>query len=152
MKPPKNRKELLLLPLAGMLADVRRIIRHLVPGLGGNDMYVSHRDDITKRRIDISTAKNVEKQVLVGPQQGWDDYVMRMFTLGEGGFTPLHDHNWPHIIYVVEGEGLLHVDENEHRLKPGSTALVPGGATHQFRNTGATEFVFICMVPKEGDS
>lgn len=114
-------------------------------------MFVSHRNNSSKQRISIPSAKNVEKQVLVGAQQGWDDYVMRMFTLGKEGFTPLHDHAWPHIIYVVEGEGVLLANESEHRLSSGSTAFVTGGVKHQFRNTGDNEFVFICIVPSEGD-
>ncbi len=114
-------------------------------------MYVSHRKETEKRRIKNPAVYNVEKQVLIGPEQGWDDYVMRMFTLGPEGYTPRHSHSWPHILYILEGRGTLFMGDDEHALTPGSTAYVTGGVEHQLLNTGKDDFVFICIVPKEGD-
>lgn len=51
-------------------------------------MFVSHRDEIEKKNI----AEKVIKQVLIGPEQGWEDYVMRMFTLEKEGKAPHHSH------------------------------------------------------------
>ena len=114
-------------------------------------MFVSHRDEIPKKELSGEALKHVTKQVLVGSEQGWEDYVMRMFTVKEGGYTPRHDHNWPHILYIVEGEGTLHLDGTDYPVKAGSTAFVPNGKEHQLRHRGGEQFVFICIVPKEGD-
>lgn len=115
-------------------------------------MFVSHREALVKKELKGETLRKVTKQVLVGEEQGWDDYVMRMFTLGEEGFTPRHTHDWPHIAYVVEGTGSLFIDGTETAVKAGSVAFVPNNSNHQFRNTGCDNFVFICIVPKEGDA
>jgi quercetin dioxygenase-like cupin family protein len=115
-------------------------------------MFISHRDEIEKKTISGDAVKHVQKQVLIGPGQGWDDYVMRMFTLGSEGHTPKHSHPWPHIIYVVEGNGTLEYEGEEFELRPGSTSYVTGGHEHQLRNAGSDQFVFICIVPKEGDA
>ncbi len=114
-------------------------------------MFVSHRDEIERRRLSSSALNGVTKQVLIGPDQGWEDYVMRMFTLDVGGYTPKHCHAWSHVIYSVEGDGMLIIDGKECQVRAGSTAYVDGGLEHQVLNTGDTSFVFICIVPREGD-
>ncbi len=88
--------------------------------------------------------------VLIGEHEGWLDYVMRLVSVKEGGFTPLHEHPWPHINYMVEGEGILMIDGVEHPVKAGSHAYVPKNTLHQFKNAGKEPFKFICIVPKEG--
>ena len=113
--------------------------------------YISHRDQIPARRLDHPSLSGVTKQVLVGPDQGWDGHVLRMFTLDEGGYVPRHSHDWPHILYAVEGEGTLYMDGEDHPLTPGSTAFVPSNIEHQILNAGAAKFVFICIVPRAGD-
>jgi len=115
-------------------------------------MFVSHRDTIEKKRLDNPAVHNVTKQVLVGPEQGWEDHVMRMFTLDKGGYAPRHSHEWQHILYIVEGKGTLFMDGENHPLTPGSTAYVPGGIEHQILNAGDENFVFICIVPQYGDT
>lgn len=114
-------------------------------------MFISDLDSIEKIKLEADTMKNVTKQVLVGPQQGWDSHVMRVFTLGKDGYTPRHSHLWPHINYIIAGEGILFVDGKEYPVKAGGTAYVPGGSEHQFRQKGNSEFSFICIVPREGD-
>lgn len=114
-------------------------------------MFVSHIDMIDKKRLEAPTLKNVEKQVLVGPEQGWEGWVMRRFSLGAGGYTPRHSHDWPHIVLVTEGEGNLFLDGKDYSLTPGSTAYVTSNLKHNLSNTGSGTFAFICIVPEKGD-
>ncbi len=115
-------------------------------------MFVSHRDKIEKIELTSEEVKGVTKQILIGPDEGWEDHVMRMFTLTDGGHAPMHTHDWPHTIYVVEGEGMLYFDGKEHRLTAGSTAYIDSNMEHQIRNWGTSHFVFLCIVPRRGDS
>jgi len=117
-------------------------------------MFVSHRDEIEKKRIEGAAVKGVTKQILVGREQGWDDYVMRMFTLDAEGYAPRHAHDWPHIMYAVEGHGNLFMDGKNYPLTAGSVAYVPENIDHQVSNAGtdSEKFVFICIVPKRGES
>lgn len=89
-------------------------------------------------------------KVLVGPDEGWDSHVMRVVELGEGGFSPKHTHPWPHINYIIEGEGTLFLNGKENPVKAGSFAYVPAEELHQFKNVGKGTFKFICIVPTEG--
>ncbi len=116
----------------------------------GEAMIVAHDKDTERNPISHPDAQNAKMQVLVGPQQGWADHVMRMIELAPEGFTPRHTHDWPHINYMVEGDGILHMDGKDTPVSAGSYAYVPAGTVHQFKNTGAGKFRFICIVPKEG--
>lgn len=115
-------------------------------------MFVGHRDDIKKVAQVHPSLHAVEKQILIGPDQGWADHVMRLFTLAEGGYAPRHVHPWPHIMYVVEGKGNLFMDGSDYPLIPGSVAYVPADIEHQVSNAGEQDFVFICIVPKIGEA
>ncbi len=115
-------------------------------------MYVDHVDQITKQEMtNPGVLLNVMKQVLVGPEQGWQGWVMRQFTIGAEGYTPRHTHPWPHINYIVSGQGILFLDGQECQIKAGSVAYVPDNSEHQFKNSGAEDLVLICIVPEEGD-
>jgi quercetin dioxygenase-like cupin family protein len=113
-------------------------------------MIVSHETKVPSLAVEMPEAKNAAMKVLIGEAQGWQDHVMRIIEVGEGGHTPKHTHPWPHINYMIEGRGKLYLDGEEQTVEPGSYAYVPAGREHQFRNTGSSLFRFICIVPKEG--
>jgi len=110
-------------------------------------MIVSHIDQVAAQKLMQADLKDVAKQVLIGPKQGWRDHIMRLFTVAPGGYTPRHIHDWPHINYVTQGSGVIYLEGKEHPLSPGSFAYVPAGAEHQFRNTGSAALSLICIIP-----
>ncbi|WP_054694011.1 cupin domain-containing protein [Syntrophomonas palmitatica] len=114
-------------------------------------MFVGHAKDIAQIKVQTAGASGVIKQSLVGPEQGWEGWVMRLFTLGPNGYSPRHAHAWPHINYIVSGQGTLFLEGQEYPFEKGSIAYIPANAIHQFLNRGEEDFVFICIVPKEGD-
>jgi quercetin dioxygenase-like cupin family protein len=112
---------------------------------------VGHVAEVAGQSLSGQDIEKVVKRLLVGPSDGWQGWALRLFEIEAGGHTPRHDHPWPHINYVTEGCGTLHLDGVDHDVDEGSFAYVPAGATHQFRNTGADTFAFICIVPEEGE-
>ena len=112
---------------------------------------VGHVSDVAGQSLSGQDIEKVVKRLLVGTDDGWQGWALRLFELEAGGHTPRHDHPWPHINYICEGCGTLHLDGVDHEVDEGSFAYVPAGATHQFRNTGADTFAFICIVPEEGE-
>jgi quercetin dioxygenase-like cupin family protein len=113
-------------------------------------MIVAHEKETQAQTINSPAVKNAAMKVLVGPPQGWSDHVMRVVELDADGFSPKHTHPWPHINYMLEGVGILSMEGHEHPVQQGSYAYIPAGCDHQFRNTGAGKFRFICIVPEEG--
>jgi len=115
-------------------------------------MFISHINKIAGLEMNKpDVMQGVVKKVLVGPEQGWQGWVMREFSLGAEGYTPRHSHPWPHINYVISGQGTLFLDGQEYSVEAGSIAYVPDNLEHQFRNSGREVFSFICIVPEEGD-
>lgn len=114
-------------------------------------MIISHLNEIKGTKVEAPEVKNAVKKVLISPDNGWEGYVMRVFELGNGGQTPRHTHEWPHINYITGGKGILHLEGQDYDLEAGSFAYVPGGKLHQFQNKGNEPFSFICIVPEEGE-
>jgi quercetin dioxygenase-like cupin family protein len=100
--------------------------------------------------LESPEVKNAVMRVLISPAEGWDDHVMRVIELDEDGYTPRHSHPWPHINYIIEGKGILHVEGEDTTVEAGSYAIVPPNNLHQFKNDGKGKFRFICIVPEKG--
>ncbi len=113
-------------------------------------MALGHIETLEGKVMTNPEVKGAMMKVLVGPEEGWDSHVMRVFELEPGGHTPRHAHPWPHINYMIEGEGQLFLNGVENPIKAGDYAYVPSNELHQFQNTGKTTLKFICIVPKEG--
>jgi mannose-6-phosphate isomerase-like protein (cupin superfamily) len=69
----------------------------------------------------------------VRPAPGLSAGVAVMET--EGWVGP-HRHEQAETYYVLEGRGVLTVDQQDHELRPGSVAYIPGGSEHAVRNEG----------------
>lgn len=112
-------------------------------------MIIRKLDDVAKTGVDMDGVQGVAKQLVLGSADGAPNFSFRVFTLAPGGHTPCHDHDLEHLNYVLSGEGCLVDGEGTERpLTQGDFAMVVPGETHQFRNTGAAPFVFLCAVPK----
>lgn len=113
-------------------------------------MAVGAEKNLPSIPITSPEAKNAMMKAVVGDKEGWQDHVLRIVELDKAGYTPKHAHPWPHINYMIEGTGILHLDGKDEPVEPGSYAYVPPDTMHQFRNTGDQPFRFICIVPKSG--
>jgi quercetin dioxygenase-like cupin family protein len=78
--------------------------------------------------------------------------VLRYFSVEPGGATPLHAHAFPHLVKIEAGRGTI-IDENgkAHQLEQGDYVYINDNETHQFKNTGAETFDFLCIVPGRGE-
>lgn len=115
-------------------------------------MFVSNTKNLAKHEMKGPGVNGAIKQVLIGPEEGWEGYVMRLMTLKNNGHSPKHVHPWPHINYVVKGKGILYMDGKEYPVEEGSVSYVPDNIEHQYINSSSNEeMLFICIVPEEGD-
>ena len=90
-----------------------------------SDIMIGKIKDLDKIVVNHPSAANAAMKVLVGPQEGWDGYVMRVVEVEEGGYTPKHSHPWPHINYFIEGKGELMINGKVEPVEAGSFAFVP---------------------------
>lgn len=103
------------------------------------------------RYDDGTTARGVEKRVLIGPKTGAPNFVMRHFTLAKGGYSPNHAHPWEHEVYILAGRGAVRFSGGSRPVAPGDFVYVPPMEEHQFANAGDAPLEFLCVVPSEGD-
>ncbi len=62
------------------------------------------------------------------------------------------DTTWKHrlrtseVYYIIEGEGIMHIDDEAAPVHPGSTVYIPPMATQCIHNSGKTDLVFLAIV------
>lgn len=114
-------------------------------------MKVKSLSAIAKTKVEMDGAKSAFKQIPISKEDGTPEYSFRVFTVEPEGYTPYHNHNYEHVNYVIEGEGVLINEKGEEKkLQAGDFALVLPNEKHQYRNASKdNNFVMICAVPKE---
>jgi len=50
------------------------------------------------------------------------------------------------VYYILEGEGLMHIDGESSKLLPGQAVFIPANSRQYIENTGAGDLVFLCIV------
>ncbi len=106
-------------------------------------------DDIEYEEMDAG--KGLWKAILIGEDEGAENFVMRKFRLDPGGEVPRHRNKVEHEQYVVKGDYDVGIDGEEYRVKPGDSLFVPRGTPHWYRNRGNDYGEFICVVPMKED-
>jgi quercetin dioxygenase-like cupin family protein len=105
---------------------------------------------VEKSILTLEGAKGVYKQIPLSRKNGVPTFSFRVFTIEPGGYTPLHQHEFEHMNYVINGEGVLVSEDREHELREGDFALILAGEKHQFKNSSENQnLLIICGVPKE---
>jgi mannose-6-phosphate isomerase-like protein (cupin superfamily) len=62
------------------------------------------------------------------------------------------DTTWAHrlrtseVYYIIEGRGIMHIDDESAPVSPGSTVYIRPGARQCITNSGATDLKFLCIV------
>ncbi len=102
---------------------------------------------------DSTGYEGVVKRIVIGPDDGSDEIVLRYFSLEPGGKTPYHAHDFPHLVKIDAGEGIYtDAEGQEHPLHRGDFVFIPANETHSFTNRTKGHFDFICIVPRRGET
>ena len=111
---------------------------------------VQRAEDIEYEPVDA--ADGLEKGVLVDEDRGAPNFAIRRFTLEPGGRVPKHTNEIEHEQYVLSGEYVVGIEDEEHVVSAGDSLLIPAGTVHWYRNEGSEEGAFICAVPNGDDA
>jgi quercetin dioxygenase-like cupin family protein len=113
------------------------------------DVGVVRGADTVKRTV-VAAGKATEMQVLVGPEQGAPNFVLRRFIMGAGGGMPRHTNLVEHEQYVLRGRARITIGDAVHEVAPDHTLFIPAGAVHSYEVLEAP-FEFLCVVPNAPD-
>ena len=91
--------------------------------------------------------KDVKLRWLISDKDGATNFAMRLFEVQPGGYTPLHQHDWEHEVFILQGSGKTQSKTDSNAFKQGDIFFVPPMEWHQFVNTGDEVLKFLCLVP-----
>jgi quercetin dioxygenase-like cupin family protein len=100
----------------------------------------------------VAAAEGLQKGVLIDAGDGAPHFAIRRFTLAPGAEVPRHKNTVEHEQYVLKGEYVVGIGEEEHVVSAGDSLLIPAGTVHWYRNESDTEGAFLCAVPNGDDA
>ena len=92
-------------------------------------------------------APGVIRHVLVGPEDGAGDFVVRYFAVPSGGATALDRHPHEHGVVVVHGHGRVLLGDEWHDIREGDSVYIPGDETHRLEASADGPLGFVCVIP-----
>jgi len=110
---------------------------------------VRRGDEVTDEAV--GAADGLSKGVLLDASDGAPNFALRRFTLAPGARVPEHTNAVEHEQYVLEGEYVVGIDDEEHVVRAGDALLIPAGVVHWYRNEGEDPGAFLCAVPNGDD-
>ncbi len=110
--------------------------------------FVAAADALPANPVQAGTAARM--QVLVGPDQGAPNFVLRRFLMDSGGGMPLHTNEVEHEQYVLRGRARIRIGDAVHEVAPDQTLYIPAGVPHSYEVLEAP-FEFLCVVPNAPD-
>ena len=91
--------------------------------------------------------KDTTVRWLISDKDGAKNFAMRLFEIKPDGYTPFHQHNWEHEVFVLKGNGIVRNKTNDKKFKEGDVIFIPPMDWHQFLNTSSKTIKFLCLVP-----
>ena len=73
-------------------------------------------------------------------------YSLAHATLKPGQSSLPHKLKTSEVYYVLEGEGIMYIDDESAKVHSGQAVYVPPNSTQHIRNTGNSDLKFLCIV------
>jgi quercetin dioxygenase-like cupin family protein len=108
-----------------------------------------HYTEVEREDVDDPAASGVKVRWLIGREDGAENFAMRRFDVSPGGHTPHHSHDFEHEVLVLEGRGILKVEDRDEDLEKGDVAFLPANIVHQFVNDRDETLSFLCVIPNK---
>ncbi len=109
-----------------------------------------HYTEVELEKPKEQGVKDVMVRWMISKKDGAENFAMRLFEIQPEGHTPLHQHDWEHEIFVLEGNGVTKNKTGEEAFCQGDVLFVPPLEWHQFANTSKETLKIICLIPYKG--
>ncbi|MFC7232046.1 cupin domain-containing protein [Saliphagus sp. GCM10025308] len=110
---------------------------------------IRRTDDVEYEPVDAADGLN--KGVLIAAEHGAPNFAIRRFTLEASAEVPPHTNAVEHEQYVLEGEYVVGIGDEEYDVEAGDSLLIPAGTVHWYRNETDAAGAFLCAVPNGED-
>jgi len=98
----------------------------------------------------LSASGDREFRYLVTDEVGCTD-LTQFYGIIAPGRAPAHSHVYDEVIYVLEGEGMLHIDEAHEPVSQGTCIHLPPLLEHSLENTGDSPMRIVAVFHPSGD-
>jgi quercetin dioxygenase-like cupin family protein len=110
-------------------------------------MIVKKNADVPEAPVEDEEVKKVFRKILIGPEDGSHNIIMRYIKVLPEGCTPFHSHDHEHVVKIEKGKGIVVQETGEEVLVfQGQSLLVEKNETHQFKNPFPEPFEFLCTI------
>jgi len=91
----------------------------------------------------VDRGNGVQTTPLVSKETGASGLTTGLTRFPPGGAIPLHLHNCPEQVTVLEGEALVEIAGERHRIGRYDTTYIAAGTAHRFTNVGVGALVIL---------
>lgn len=123
LAPPPGRPDALV-PASDVAEDGRRWIHE------SEEEIIAAGDDATRDLLDRYF------KLMIDPRHG-AGYVTQFLGFIERSKAPPHTHTYDEVIFILGGEGIVHIEEGGRPIGPGHSVYLPPGSVHSLENRTA---------------
>jgi len=116
-------------------------------------MIIKNNTDVPEDSVEEEEVKDVTGKILIGPDDGSHNIIMRYFKVLPEGHTPFHSHDHEHVVKIENGKGTVVNEAGEEIVvSQGQSLLIERNEKHQFKNPFHEPFEFLCIIlnPEKG--
>ncbi len=73
-------------------------------------------------------------------------YSLAHAIVKQGRTSTPHTLRTSEVYYILEGEGIMHIDDETASVRPDQAIYIPPGSRQYIQNIGQTELIFLCIV------
>jgi quercetin dioxygenase-like cupin family protein len=116
----------------------------------GQEFKFDWENAVPKNIPPEDTAKGAEGKVVIGPQDGAENFIFRYFVVEPGGNSTMPDqHIHDHGIFILHGQGEVHLNGEVYPIRERDMVYIAPNDVHGLVNTGDVPLGFICVIPNK---
>lgn len=73
-------------------------------------------------------------------------YSLAHAVVRPGHTTASHMLKTSEVYYIIEGEGIMHINDESEKVHPGAAIYIPPHSRQYIQNSGKTDLIFLCIV------
>ena len=81
-------------------------------------------------------------KLMIDPRYG-SKYVTQFVGFIDKSHAPNHTHTYEEAIYILSGEGIVHIEGSQYSISAGSSVYLPYGVSHCLENAGSEKLTLL---------
>lgn len=108
-------------------------------------------EDVQPMVLNNKEVRGVLKHVLVGPEDGAPNFIIRYFQVPVQSQTFHHAHPHEHGMLILHGKAKIKINEDFHELGPLDSIFISGDDVHQVTNISDAPLGFLCVITRQAE-